>query len=369
MFHMNRSRILIIHTNMGIGGVETVFYELSNEWKKYCDVTFLLFQTNDNSIERTSDGIEFIRIPNIKYRYAIFKFLYYIKMNHYDYIITGLNNTNILSCLIKLFYHGKCFHILTQHDYMKVQDNNLKGIKKTIFPLIIRCAYRFADKIITVSKGVNEFVLSLGVNKEKVITIFNPIDFDKIQIKSCELVDTMVFNDACIYISFCGRLSDIKNIPLLIHAVGILKNHISIKLLIIGDGPQKDILIDLVDSCKLSDYIIFLGAQINPYKYIKRTSLLVLPSFSEAFPMVLLESLALGITPVTTPNKGSIEILGDHYGYIAHTFDNPQILANSILDAINRPISPDKLQLYAKQFSVKKIAQTYLNEMFKLSEK
>ena len=80
--------------------------------------------------------------------------------------------------------------------------------------------------------------------------------------------------------------------------------------------------------------------------------------------MVLLEACALGITPVATPNNGAIEIITDNkFGYISPTFDDPQILANTIEEALNNPIEPKVLRNYAQNFSSERIALDYYSVM------
>ena len=58
--------------------------------------------------------------------------------------------------------------------------------------------------------------------------------------------------------------------------------------------------------------IHFLGAKTNPMPYLKRANLIALTSSSEAFPMIILEAIALNIKIVTTPTLGALEILSNY---------------------------------------------------------
>jgi len=120
-----------------------------------------------------------------------------------------------------------------------------------------------------------------------------------------------------------------------------------IKLLFIGDGDKDYVvyLYDLVAKYGLNDNVFFLGFKDNPYKYIKRSTLLVSSSFSEGLPGVVIESIFLK-TPVVTTNSslGLWEIfncvddynrnLSDIYiadnGIITSNFENEEFTANVV---------------------------------------
>jgi glycosyltransferase involved in cell wall biosynthesis len=126
----------------------------------------------------------------------------------------------------------------------------------------------------------------------------------------------------------------------------------NIKLVIIGDGAQKDNLTELTKELNLTNNIIFTGSLSNPYPYINDAEIVVVPSLSESFSIVIAESLALGKTVVSTPCEGPMEIIGHEYGYISNSFTDPKILGDSILYAIDNKIDCNKLISYSNKFSI-----------------
>jgi len=93
-----------------------------------------------------------------------------------------------------------------------------------------------------------------------------------------------------------GRLAKQKNYPSLIKAFKILKTHDvakDIKLVILGEGPEKQNIIDLINSLKLKDEIFLFGHKKNPFPLIKNASAYVLSSINEGFGLVIIEALAL----------------------------------------------------------------------------
>lgn len=104
---------------------------------------------------------------------------------------------------------------------------------------------------------------------------------------------------------FAGRLIKEKGVHLLVEAIKIIKKiRPKVKCLIIGDGPEKNNIINLIKDLKLEENIKLSGF-INEYEdliaQIKQAKVFVLPSIREGFGMVVLEANASGI-PVVTVN-------------------------------------------------------------------
>ena len=114
---------------------------------------------------------------------------------------------------------------------------------------------------------------------------------------------------------------------------------------VIGDGPQRNGLIDLADRLGIRDSVTFTGYQTNPYQYLSRCMLYVCASEREGLSTTVIESLLLG-TPVCTVDVGGMrEILGsrDEYGIV--TANDDEALFTAV-----RPFfaEPDHRLRYAK---------------------
>nr|WP_321224867.1 glycosyltransferase [uncultured Psychroserpens sp.] len=166
-------------------------------------------------------------------------------------------------------------------------------------------------------------------NLNKIRTLYNGFDFDKIQKQAQEHIPLDLPNQ---FIIFFGRIDDShKNLKLLIDAycTSSLAKH-NVKLLILGEGEDLVMIKEYASSFNISEDIIFKGFIKNPYPYVKKAKFTVLTSRFEGFPMVIPESLCLGVPVVAVDCKsGPREIIKTGYNGILIENDNAQKLANA----------------------------------------
>jgi glycosyltransferase involved in cell wall biosynthesis len=159
-----------------------------------------------------------------------------------------------------------------------------------------------------------------------------------------------------------GRLSKQKDYTTLIKAIAILKKNIPLKLIILGEGPERNSLQTLIDDEKLSDRIELHGFSENPFAFMVQADLFVLSSILEGLPMVLFEALACGCRVVSTDCPyGPTEILKNgKYGKLV-PIHNPEKLADAIIESYktNKP-NTSAAKDYAQSFTIKKATLAYL---------
>ena len=102
-----------------------------------------------------------------------------------------------------------------------------------------------------------------------------------------------------------GRLERQKNYSMLLKAFHEVLKERPAQLVLVGDGSERKNLEKEARILKLSDHIFFAGYQENPYPFIKKSDVFVLPSNFEGFGLVLVEALSLGVSIVSTdcPSK------------------------------------------------------------------
>ncbi len=150
-----------------------------------------------------------------------------------------------------------------------------------------------------------------------------------------------------------GKLATWKGFDDLIKATNILiKKKINIKLIIIGDGPEKNNLLKLIKFYGLRKKIFILKPVINTLKYFYNSDIFVLSSRVEGMPNVMIEAMMCGCTVVATDcPTGPREILNNNkYGYLSKV-NNPKDLADNIIKAIKKRISINKTKKILNNFT------------------
>ena len=171
-------------------------------------------------------------------------------------------------------------------------------------------AYRKFDKVVCVSDTVRtSFETKYGCSNTEVI--HNLLDFDEIINLSKENIDHSV--NKRIQLVTVGRLAEQKGyIRLLDVLSSIHKDGLDFSLWIIGDGPQRHDLEELITKFGLGEKVILLGFQSNPYKYVAKADAFVCSSYAEGFSTAATESLALGIPVFTVECSGMKELFGGY---------------------------------------------------------
>lgn len=164
---------------------------------------------------------------------------------------------------------------------------------------------RWGDKVICVSNYDRNFLIKMGLSNRKLILIYNGIS------EVSEKRDLPLKIDGFI-IGTVARLSKSKGINYLISAFSTLeKKYKDIRLVIIGDGEERENLERLTEKLKIKDKIYFLGSIPNAKYYIKNFQIFVIPSLFEILSISILEALSSKVPVVATRVGGTPEIIED----------------------------------------------------------
>ena len=211
-------------------------------------------------------------------------------------------------------------------------------------PWLVRWNYPLADEIIAVSDGAaDDLSISTRIPRDQIQVVYNPIITPEMDLKSRENLDHPWFKPGePPVILAVGRLTSQKDYPLLIRAFARVRQAIPVRLLILGEGPERNELTSLINQLGLEDDISMPGFVHNPYAFMAHASVFVLSSRWEGLPTVLAEALYCGAPLVSTDcPSGPREILQNgRFGKLVPVGD-VDCLADAIQDTLkNKRMSP-----------------------------
>lgn len=287
-----------------------------------------------------------------------------IRKNKPDFVFSLLSSTNVTVILAKILSRMNFKLIVSEHTHpsMNLKNEIYGGITR----LFIKVLYPKADKIVAVSEGIKQDIIqNFHINEDKIAVIYNPIDIKEIETLSTEEVNHPWFQEQIPIIISVGRLTQQKDYPYLIKTFAIVKKSINCRLFIIGDGEDKEKLIQMAKEIGLEKDIEFAGFQKNPFKYMDRASLFVLSSLYEGFGNVIVEAMALGLPVISTDcPSGPSEIIENRKNGLLVPVRDEHALAQSILSILTNQDLKDSLgkeaKLRAQFFATEKIIKDYV---------
>lgn len=216
------------------------------------------------------------------------------------------------------------------------------------------------DKIITICDAMKDSTIKLyPFLKKKITRIYNPFNFERIRTLAEEKVDRELehyFNEKY-FISVMRLTVDSKDFNTLIKGFKLAKEKgIKEKLYILGDGPDKEKIRELIKNEKLEKEIFLLGNIKNPYPWIKSSEALVHSSKYEGLPTVLIEALILNKLVISSDcPTGPREILengglGELYGV-----GDYKELGRLLIERKEKNISTEEI----KKYSISEVIKEY----------
>ncbi len=253
-----------------------------------------------------------------------------------EVVISLLDRTNIMT-LIALLGSGKKI-VVTEHVDPAVYDIGVfwKSFRRLTYPL--------ADKLVSVSAGVDACYQWLPASKRAVI--HNPIDVDD---PSAARGIALTAHNSHIIVGM-GRLIHQKGFDLLIQAFArIVDDFPGWNLVILGEGAARAELSALIVELRLSGRVSLPGATRHPAEYLERAELFVLSSRYEGFGNVLVEAMGHGLPVISFDcPSGPNEIIANEKNGLLVPAEDVASLSAAMRRLISQPETRRQLAVQAK---------------------
>jgi len=362
---MDKKRIAIYIPILNIGGAELMMLILAGCFlKSGFAVDLVLSKKAGPLLQLVPEGARLIDLGGKRMLASIWPLAHYLRREHPDAIISGLDIANIIVVWAKLLAFSRTRTLLTIHSHMSILAKDSGRIRDRLYPWLLHLFYRYAYGIVAISNGAaREASRTAGIPLTKIKVVNNPIEIEKIPQLSCVDVEHAWFspdNNTPVILSV-GRMTSAKDYPTLVRAFALLRQRRSARLVILGDGDECSNLEVLVGQMGIAADVYLPGFDLNPYRYMSRCNVFVLSSYFEGFAIVLAEALACGAQVVSTDcPSGPAEILEDgKYGRLVPVGD-AVALARAIEDALDHPFPVEGLKERAKAFSSETAVHAYL---------
>lgn len=236
-------------------------------------------------------------------------------------------------------------------------------IKRQCRYLPMRWLYPMVDGVVAVSEGVaQDTCLITGLPRERVAVVHNPVVKAGLYKAARQPIDHPWLRPGePPVILGIGRLTRQKGFPTLLRAFACLHRERPCRLLILGEGRERDRLQSQAEALGVAGALQMPGTVANPYAYLRQAALFVLASLWEGSPNALTEALALG-TPVVASDcpSGPREILaGGRYGPLVPVGDS-DALAGAMKAVLDRPLAAPYLQEAVSGYTLEASTTAYL---------
>ncbi|WP_459502831.1 glycosyltransferase family 4 protein [Bacillus sp. C1] len=306
----------VLHMNVGAeeGGGKTHIISLLSQFPKG-EVELAVFEEGAIAREARELGIK-VHVFSQSSRYDISilsKIRTFINEEQFDIVHTHGARANFYLSLLKRKIHAKW--VTTVHsdptlDFMK------RGLKGWLFTKLNLYSYKKVDLFFAITERFKNNTVALGVPEDKICTVYNGITYDNMPAKPYNVAEKLgIQEDAFIAIQV-ARLHPVKGHHILFDALQKVKIP-TIKVLLVGDGPIEAELKEEVKQKGLEDKVLFLGHRSDVKELYATAQINILTSYSESFPLVLLEAANQRVTSIAT-NVGDMEqlIVNSTYGWI-----------------------------------------------------
>tara|TARA_A100001011_G_scaffold392898_1_gene481481 strand:- start:9826 stop:11985 length:2160 start_codon:yes stop_codon:yes gene_type:complete len=308
----NLKKILIVIPSLGGGGAEKVVTFLSKDLIEKGYNTSILVLGSKKSIKNQVDkNVQLIFLNKSRSLFAIFDLIKYFYKD-YDLIVSTIIQCNILCIIVRFLTFSR------QKLYLRETNTPSEILKydksiQNFLLFYLRNLYSFADYILCNSKGViKDLNKNLNINKKKLFYL--PNSFDQQIIKKLSNQKTFIKKKP--YFIYAGSISKQKNVNLIVESFNLFlkKNKKIFYLYIFGEGDKKIELNKLITDLNLKNRIIVRNYQKNIFKYLKKSSGVLLSSNWEGMPNILLHALVVNKPILSTDCKSGPREL-KNFGY------------------------------------------------------
>jgi len=188
-----------------------------------------------------------------------------------------------------------------------------------------------SDVVTSVSEDLKQKTLDFFDVKKEIEVIPNFIDKTKYSLDFTDCQRSLMADENEKIITHISNFRKVKHIPDVIHVFNGIQKKLAAKLIMVGEGPEKEHAELLCEQLGITDKVVFLGNSNQIDRVLCFSDLFLLPSKSESFGLAALEAM-INRTPVISSNTGGIPEVNIHgvTGYLSDVGDVDDMVNNAL---------------------------------------
>ena len=304
------NNIMFVLPSLKMGGAERVMINILNNVQAQ-EKRLVIFDPDMDMKNFVNEDIKIHILGSSRVLFGLPKFIRTVWKLKPDVIVSTLTHMNFALLLAKPFLPSRTKIIVRETTPASVITSKKKS--GLLAYILYNILYAKAHAVILPSEKIkNELCTIIRKKNVKYHILPNPVDIEKIRFHALENIKDVHVNNNNLNLLCVGRLHKAKGFDLLLENLNTIPATISWNLTIVGDGAEREDLERLIDLHKLADRVALKGMSTNPWAYMARADLLLLPSRWEGLPNVALESLAVGTPVLAMATAGGIQEIANN---------------------------------------------------------
>ncbi len=356
------AKLALFLPSLAGGGAERVLVDLAEGFARRGHQTDLILATAEGPyLKNLSKEVKVIDLGVKRTLSATPKLRAYLAKHKPDAMLSTLEHANVVAVLANKLAGSPTKVFIREAISTSNSTMDLGKAKAFVAMSLMRLFYPKANGIVAVSEGVQgDMVKTLGVKPEKIEMILNPVLTERVFKLADEPLDHPWFQTEIPVLLTVGRLTYQKDFPTLLKAFAKLHAKRPVRLVMLGEGEEREGLERLAKDLNISEDLDMPGFVDNPFKYMSRASAYVLSSIAEGLPNALIQAMALGRPVVATDcPSGPKEILeGGRYGKLIPMQD-VEAMARALSSVLSEPHKAMSEE-WVKRYEAEAVISQYL---------
>lgn len=308
-----KKKIFFVLSSLASGGSERVFWSVAQGINKQnFDVSIIILNSKVTCYSTDLDQVRFIDLNTMKASKSFFSLYRLFKEEKPDVVFSTTDHINILVSLVSRFI--KTTQFIARASNIPSEQILYVNFKSKFYALFSKISYKFFNHIICQTEYMREsFINDYAIEAKKTVVIPNPV------IKN-DLLKLAKSADKEIKLIVVSRFAPEKGLDRLIDVFASLPSNYHLSM--VGKGRLKEEIVKKVDRLNLSERVKFYGEINNVQQVMIEHDLLVLGSYTEGCPNVVIEALSVGLPVVAFKVSGMKELIKDGFnGYVVQQND------------------------------------------------